>query len=291
MRPLIERGHLFIAQPPLFKVKRGKSERYIKDERALEAYLLDLALDGIEVSAAGAARPLAAEAVRRLLDAASQYRRLLQRLALRRLDERVIEAAVATGAPREADLSDAARLRGAVAAGIEARIRALFAEPGQLAWSVEPDPEHGGHRLVAETRRAGVDYRTPLDAEFLRGSDFQHLLELARQIEATGGPPYRLLAAAGEPPREIASAVDLLEQLLGLGGKGLSIQRYKGLGEMNPDQLAETTMNPRTRTLLQVKIEDAVEADVVISTLMGDDVEPRREFIERNALDVQNLDV
>jgi len=291
MRPLIERGLLYIAQPPLFKVKRGKSERYIKDERALEVYLLDLALEGVEVSARGAPAPLSAEAVRQLLDAASQYRRRLDRLALRRLDERVIDAAVHTGAPREGELSDAARLRGPVAGGIEARIQALFLDPGQIAWSSEEDPEHGGHRLVAETRRAGVDYWTPLDADFLRSSDFQHLLELARQMEEVGAAPYQLRAGAGEEPREVASAVELLEQLLELGGKGLSIQRYKGLGEMNPDQLADTTMDPARRTLLQVRVPDEVEAELAFTTLMGDDVEPRREFIERNALDVQNLDI
>jgi DNA gyrase subunit B len=136
-----------------------------------------------------------------------------------------------------------------------------------------------------------VDYRTPLDAEFLRSSDFQHLLELASQIEAAGAAPYRLRAGAGEEPRPVATAVDLLEQLLELGGKGLSIQRYKGLGEMNPDQLADTTMDPARRTLLQVRAPDEVEAELAFTTLMGDDVEPRREFIERNALDVQNLDI
>ena len=142
-----------------------------------------------------------------------------------------------------------------------------------------------------QQRTSGVVYQTPLDTDFLRSPDFQRLVELAEQIRAIGAAPYRLERGGDVEPEEIRSAVALLERLLELGEKGLSIQRYKGLGEMNPDQLADTTMEAAFRTLLQVRIEDAVEADDAFTTLMGDDVEPRREFIERNALDVQNLDV
>ncbi|MEB2324763.1 MAG: DNA topoisomerase (ATP-hydrolyzing) subunit B [Sorangiineae bacterium] len=296
MRPLFDRGFLYIAQPPLYKVKKGKAERYIKDEKALESYLLDLALVTARVApedaAAGAA--LAPEAVRELAGHASEYGKLLRMLARRRLDDRVIDAAVATEAIVEDDLRDEEALRERVAPRIAERYRAADPEAREIAWSVTADPEHGGHRLVATTRRAGVTHRSSFDATFLRSADWTRLTALAAQIATIGGRGgYRIETGdgAGSEPERVASATRLLERLLELAKKGLSIQRYKGLGEMNPDQLAETTMESRSRTLLQVKIEDGVEADLVFSTLMGDDVEPRREFIEKNALNVQNLDI
>jgi DNA gyrase subunit B len=133
--------------------------------------------------------------------------------------------------------------------------------------------------------------RTSFDAEFCRSTDYLRLRGIAARIAAAGAPPYRLTPAEGAPGEELPAPAQLLAEILAIGKKGLSIQRYKGLGEMNPEQLAETTMNPDSRTLLQVRIEDAVEADLVFSSLMGDNVEPRREFIEQNALYVQNLDI
>jgi DNA gyrase subunit B len=290
MRDLIERGYLFIAQPPLFKVKRGKSERYIKDERGLEDHLLDLALQSTDVLPSGAAEPLPRERLRRLLECASYYRGLLERLSLRRLDQRVVDAVIWCGAPRENDLADEGDLRGEIASQLEERMRRLDDEIDPIAWETSPDPEHGGFRLVAETRRAGVVLQTPLDTDFVRSPDFQRLAELAEQIAGIGSAPFLVRRGEAET-EEIHGPGELLERLLELGGKGLSIQRYKGLGEMNPDQLADTTLDAKTRTLLQVRIPDAVEADEAFTTLMGDAVEPRRDFIERNALDVQNLDI
>jgi DNA gyrase subunit B len=290
MRPLIERGYLYIAQPPLFKVKRGRSERYVKDEAALEGYLLDLALDSAHVLPAGADAPLGGEAVRRLLQAASETRRFLRLLAQRRIDERLVDAAVRVGLPTAEDLTDAARLREQVAPRLVEAFQLLGPDGGEVSWSLLPDPEHRGHRLVAETRRAGVALRTVFDALFLRSPDWTRLRDLAAAIAAIGAGPYRI-DRQGEEREEVATAPRLLDRLLEIAQKGLSIQRYKGLGEMNPEQLAETTMDARSRTLLQVRIEDAYEADDVFTRLMGDDVEPRREFIEQNALNVQNLDV
>jgi DNA gyrase subunit B len=290
MRELIERGYLYIAQPPLFKVKRGKTERYVKDERELEHYLLDLALSGAIVTAGPDGAEIAPEALRTLLTAASQYKRVLAPLALRRLDDRVIDAAVWEGAPREEDLADAGALRDRIAPALEAQIAGQAAAGEMLSWSTEPDPEHGGHRLLAATRRAGVELRTPLDTAFIRSPDFQKLVELAGAMNEVARAPFHIQRGA-EASEEMATPIALLERLLVLGEKGLSIQRYKGLGEMNPDQLADTTMNAASRTLLQVRAPDDVEADDAFTTLMGDEVEPRRQFIERNALDVQNLDI
>jgi DNA gyrase subunit B len=291
MRDLIERGYLYIAQPPLFKVKKGRGERYIKDERALEEHLLDLALEGASVRADGVAAPLAVAPLRALLTAASQYKRILARIALRRLDERVVDQAIREGEPSEASLADAAALRDRVVAALASRIEARGGSSDAApSWQVEADPEHGAHRIIAETRRAGVVYRTPLDTDFVRSPDAQRLRELWQSMHEVATPPFRVERSEGEP-EEIGGPIRLLDRLLEIGARGLSIQRYKGLGEMNPDQLADTTMNPASRTLLQVRVPDDVEADDAFSTLMGDDVEPRRLFIERNALDVQNLDV
>jgi DNA gyrase subunit B len=291
MKGLIDRGLIYIAQPPLFKVKRGRSERYVKDEPALQAYLLDLALDNVTIQAADGA-VLSNDAARTLLEGASEYKRLIEHIGLRGLDPRIIDAAAQAGAPTEADLADAARLGGSVQQALSERLAALYPDLRAL-FSVEADPEHGANKLIAATRRSGVATRTVFDDELLRSADMQRLAALMRTIHEVGVQPYRLIqgeAAAGEaPPLETATA--LLAGVLAVGERGLSIQRYKGLGEMNPDQLSDTTMQPERRTLLQVRIQDAVEADVVISTLMGEEVEPRREFIEENALKVQNLDV
>ncbi|MBW2363305.1 MAG: DNA gyrase subunit B, partial [Deltaproteobacteria bacterium] len=291
MRPLLEHGYLYIAQPPLFKVKKGRSERYIKDEVTLEDYLLDLALQSIHVTPAEAVAPLAPEALRELLESASTTRKLLDRMSLRRLDVRVVNASVQVAAPQEAELGDEAVLQGRVAAAVNERFQEITEEEAGISWSTAPDPEHGGYRLIGETRRAGIVFQTTLDTDFLRSPDYQRLVELSIQMAAIGGAPYTVRRGEEGEPEVLAGPVVLLERLLDLGEKGLSIQRYKGLGEMNPDQLADTTMDATKRTLLQVRIEDAVEADEAFTTLMGDDVEPRRDFIEKNALEVQNLDV
>ncbi|MCH7643290.1 MAG: DNA topoisomerase (ATP-hydrolyzing) subunit B [Myxococcales bacterium] len=291
MRELIEHGYLFIAQPPLFKVKKGKSERYIKDERGLEEHLLGLALENAEVTPEGSTSPLETDALRRLLECASYYRAILERLELRRLDSRVIDAMVSAGVPREADLVDEAALREAIAPAIDERFQLLYPDFEPVRWTTSPDPEHGGFRLVAGVRRSGVAYQTTLDTDFIRSANYLRLAELNAEIARIGSGPFRVNRSGESEVEEILSPVALLEFLLKIGKKGLSIQRYKGLGEMNPDQLAVTTLDQENRTLLQVRIPDAVEADLAFMTLMGDDVEPRREFIERNALEVQNLDI
>ena len=291
MRPLIERGYVYIAQPPLFKVKKGRAERFVKDEDELQSYLLDLALAAVEVQAEGVAGPIEPGALRRLLAHASEYQQILESLARRRYDERVVDAAIWGGAPREEDLAEEARLRDEVAASIETQIEVLHPDAMPIGWNSEADPEHGGFQLDGVTRRSGVVFHTRFDSDFLRSADYARLTALAAEISAISPGPYLLGGSADEEPETIANPTELLAQILKRGEKGLSIQRYKGLGEMNPDQLFETTMDPARRTLLQVRAEDTIEADGVFSDLMGDDVEPRRLFIERNALDVQNLDV
>ena len=253
--------------------------------------MLTQALANSVVVAEGRDTAIAPDDVRRLLASASEYGKLLRMLARRRMDDRVVDAAVTIGAPTEADLTDAAVLRDQVAVRITERFREIDPEAGDITPEVVGDPEHGGHELRIVTRRAGITLRTHFNTAFLRSSDWRRLCSLATQSDEIGGRAgFRVVVEDGEP-ESASTAPRLLERLLELAKKGLSIQRYKGLGEMNPDQLAETTMDPTRRTLLQVKIEDAYEADDVFSKLMGDDVEPRRDFIEKNALNVQNLDI
>ncbi len=291
MRPLIDRGFLYIAQPPLFKVKKGRSERYIKDERALEDHLLDLALAGATVTSAEGDAPIEPDALRTLLTAASQYKRILGRIAMRRVDDRVVDQAIREGEPTEETLADEATLLDRVVPALKERLEARVEGDDALpTWRVEADPEHSAHRIVAETRRSGVVYRTMLDTPFVRSPDAGRLRALWATMHECATPPFQVARGEGES-EEIGGPIRLLDRLLELGERGLSIQRYKGLGEMNPDQLADTTMDASKRTLLQVRAPDDVEAEDAFSTLMGDDVEPRRQFIEKNALDVQNLDI
>ncbi len=291
MKGLIDRGFLYIAQPPLFKVKRGRSERYVKDPAELHDFLLGQALGSVEILPASSERALSGEAVRELLGHAREWDEVMLRLGLRRLDQELIAAAAAGPGPSLEDLADAASLRDRVAPAIEERLRLSHADAAPVRWSVEADPEHGGHRLVAERRRQGLPVETVFDADFLRSPEYQHLRVLAGRMDDVGEAPFRIAREGEDEPQVASSAPALLERVLQIAQKGISIQRYKGLGEMNADQLADTTMKPENRTLLQVKLEDEVEAEEAFSTLMGDEVEPRREFIERNALEVQNLDI
>ena len=290
MRGLLERGYLYIAQPPLFKVKKGKREEWVKDEAALEKFLLANALQDVLVTAAGQDAPLAEERLREILSAAREYRRVLDRLARRLYDERLIDAVIAAGVPTDEDLTDRDRLDTEVRQAIEAEYTIRNPEAEEVAWEIESDAAHGAYRLVGLTQRSGAQLRTVIDTDFLRSPDATRLMGLTVEIDGVGMAPYRLQSGEREP-EEILMATALLERVLELGGKGNTIQRYKGLGEMNADQLKETTMDPANRTLLQVRVEDAVEADDVFTTLMGEEVEPRRRFIEANALNVENLDV
>jgi len=290
MRGLIDRGYLYIAQPPLFKVRRGKSEKYIKDEGSLHAYLIDLALRAIQVAPASSGTPLPEAELRTLLDHARDYQGVMLRLALRRFDQEVAGAAAQVPGLRTGGLEDEAAIRQRIIPAIEETLRRADPDGPPVEWTVEPDAEHGGFRLIARRRQQGVPFHTLFDADFLRSPDFQHLATAAERMAAVAAAPFRLLRE-GQEPEEIATHAALLDRVMEIAQKGISIQRYKGLGEMNPQQLAETTMDPDRRTLLQVKVEDAVEAEEAFSTLMGEEVEPRREFIERNALEVQNLDV
>jgi DNA gyrase subunit B len=289
MRPMIEAGYLYIALPPLYKAKRGKRSRYLKDEAALDEYLFDHGLAEASVNfGAGRVRD---DVLVELLRSASMRRKMLDRFRVRLFDERIIDAAATVGLPDEAALGDEQQLLEQVAPKIQqAFTRCQGDGAGTINWTVEDDRENECLRLVAKMRRGGQELRTTLDLTTIQSVEFQRILRAQADFDAVGPAPYNLVLG-GDSALTLPSAVDLLDRVLERGNKGVTIQRYKGLGEMNAEQLEETTMKPDNRVLQQVRVEDVVEADDVFTTLMGEVVEPRRRFIEENALNVENLDV
>lgn len=289
MRPLIEAGYLYIALPPLYKAKKGKKSQYLKDPEELEDYLLDMGLSSVRIFSNGS--EVAEQKLRDLLKNASVRQKMLDRFQIRLFDERIVDAAATLGLPSRADLDDEEALLEQVAPKIEAEFARLEGdEVGDIDWSVEEDRDHNTFRLVAKLRRGGQMLRTALDVSMVESSDFQRLLRCQASLTESGQPPYTEQSEGGEE-KEHLKATTLLTSILSRGGKGVTLQRYKGLGEMNAEQLEETTMKPENRVLLQVRLDDIVEADDVFTTLMGEVVESRRRFIEANALNVENLDV
>jgi DNA gyrase subunit B len=289
LRQIIDLGHLYIAQPPLYKVKRGKSERYIQTDAELHKYLLDLGLGEARVFADGSEQPLEEAALRALMDEAQRCRRVAESMERRGIDPRLVEAA-ALGARLTPDQACATpEERAAAERGVAAFLEAVY--PGALPLRTEwtEDEEHSRWTPTLRALGAPVERLVMLDTRLLESPDYERFLALAERTRSVGQMPFRV--AVGEVSEPVHSARKLLDHLLELGGRGQYVQRYKGLGEMNPEQLWETTMDPTRRQLLQVRIEDGVEADQVFTVLMGDEVEPRKEFIEENALNVVNLDI
>jgi len=280
MPELIERGHVFIAQAPLYKVTKGKSTQYLKDERALEDYLIDALLDGAVLrSSSGEDR--AGGDLRRLLEDARGFRHVLLSLHSR-YDNRVVEQAAIAGAlqPLPADADEARKLADEVARRLDA-----VAEETERGW--RGAPRENGY-IFRRTLR-GVEHVSMLDAALLASSEARKLTERAHDLREIFAGQAFLLRRGDEAA--VSGPTALYEAMNSQGRKGLTIQRYKGLGEMNAEQLWETTLDREARSLLQVKVKEAVEADDIFVKLMGDVVEPRREFIQENALSVANLDV
>jgi DNA gyrase subunit B len=284
---LIEQGYVYIAQPPLFRVKKGKSEQYLKDEAALENHLLELGTKDIELrSASGAA--LSGEALRKVVRQQMRFDRVLDVVARQRKNREVVAALARDPALSAAALTDRAALDGIIERA-RTRLSATAPDLEPLQFELSEDVEHGAQRLLVRARQNGSAQDTHIDSAFCASPEFAELQRLAGDLRAAGEAPF--IVAAGDKSSHTATLSSAVTELLAQARKGLDVQRYKGLGEMNPEQLWATTMNPETRTLLQVRIEDAYEADEIFSTLMGDEVEPRRRFIEDNALSVKNLDI
>jgi DNA gyrase subunit B len=280
MPDLIERGHIYIAQPPLYKVKHGKQERYLKDEHELKQYLLKLALSEAELFPSADGTPLSREAFEEMAKEYLLAEAVIQRES-RIIDEEVLYALL-KGAP-ELDVSDEAHAQESARA-----LTALLADPNL---SVEPrfDEKLERYMLAINRTQHGVVRHGYIDADFLQGGDYAQIKRTALVIHGLLGEGAYV--KRGEHLHPVRDFRDAIEWILSEVQRGVSTQRYKGLGEMNPEQLWETTMDPMTRRLLRTQIDDAITAEEIFSTLMGDQVEPRRNFIESNALGARNIDV
>ncbi|MBM3801432.1 MAG: DNA topoisomerase (ATP-hydrolyzing) subunit B [Acidimicrobiia bacterium] len=282
MNELVDRGHVFIAQPPLFKIKKGKRETYIKDEKALTRELMRAASEDIEVRIGKEKQQLQARQLNTFLSNLVDYKLVFEKVEKRLRDRTVAEILIRSGLENKSHLANMGNLE-AVAAKIQS-----------LGYDIEFgfDEEHNLHNLVVKGKTDNGFYQRTIDYEFISLAEFKRAVSLTHSLKEYDTPPFFIFEKEkNEPKFELATREQLLETILSTGKKDFHIQRYKGLGEMNPEQLWETTMNAETRSLLQVRIDDAVETDEIFTILMGDAVEPRRKFIEDNALDVKNLDI
>jgi DNA gyrase subunit B len=277
MIPVIVTGHLFIAQPPLFKVKKGRVEKYLMSEREFEDFFLTAWVESASVKVPGTKAPVTGGPLLELLRAASEYRAYFGKLVRRGVPRPILAELLRAkfrGAKRGVSHDDIG----------EAIVNAAAAVNGDTI-QVQPG-ENGDGNTVTLAGPPTVSFSTAL----FKSADYATLYELWEKVAAAAKGPTTIIEEGGRE-RPVKGLDELLTTALELSRAGASFQRYKGLGEMNPEQLWETTMNPETRTLLKVTMEDAVGADEMFTVLMGDAVEPRREFIEKYALDVTNLDV
>jgi DNA gyrase subunit B len=283
---LIERGHIYIAQPPLYKVKKGKQETYVKDDFELSALLLNTAIEDAALHVNAGAPPLSGLGLESLMRKYVEVEAIVTRWA-RRYDGRFLEQLLymPTLTTEAFDRIDALR---DWCRNLEARLNGLDDVSRQYSVTVQTMPA-GGHRIDLKRFEHGLSSAKHIPREFFDSAEYLRIAELGQTLSDLMGPGAYI--QRGEDRQEVASFKVAKTWLFEQAKKGQSIQRYKGLGEMNADQLWDTTINPETRRLLQVRIEDAVAADDIFTTLMGDAVEPRREFIEKNALNVSNLDV
>ncbi len=287
MRELIERGYVYIAQPPLYKLKHGKKERYLKDDYELENYLLDLALDEAVLEVAG--QRLHGTALSALCRQQLEVREIIQRLS-RRYDAAVLRELIMLPGLTAEVLADKAHT-GKFVEALQERFSTHTDGGGRYDISVGFDSRHDRHEvLVAKTLHGSVR-STRLDSEFVQSAEHIALRQLGDTLRPLFSAGSEATVRRGEREGKASRFEEALDWLLDEARRGLTIQRYKGLGEMNPEQLWETTMDPEVRRLLKVSVEDGVAADEIFTMLMGDEVEPRRDFIEKNALYVSNLDI
>ena len=282
---LIEKGHIYIAQPPLYKVKKGKQERYVKDDIELDEYLLELAMTDASLSA-GNGKTLSSEELTALAGEYNQAKDAMHVLS-RKIDRTVLDQFLAIKPLTESDLSS----EDAVNAWAEQLHAALMEnnQAGNLFQQRVFQASEGRYGVELERWLHGNQHIIRLDPSLFITTEYKTVASLASKLVGMVGEGS--VVKRGEKEHSVSTFAQVMEWLLKEARRGQTIQRYKGLGEMNPEQLWETTMNSEVRRMLQVKIDDAMAADEVFTTLMGDQVEPRRDFIERNALAVSNLDV
>jgi DNA gyrase subunit B len=280
MPEVIERGHLYIAQPPLFKVADGKKETYIKNEENHNHYLIERAISKSEVTVRQSGKKLTEKRLVTLLDKISRYHDFVQRLQNKGYPPSLLRVLLDQGVRTKVVFEEKGKL---------GDLQKCLKKEGFEVFDTYWDEEHNLFGFEIQESNERGERRSRVHWDLIASVEYRQLIQLYGEIREMAPPPYGLMQKEKEVT--IDSEEKLLQSLYQVGKEGLNIQRYKGLGEMNPTQLWETTMNPETRTLLKVKVEDAVEADETFSILMGDEVEQRRRFIEDNAIFVQNLDI
>jgi DNA gyrase subunit B len=282
------RSYVYIAQPPLYKVKKGKSERYIKDDREMNRYLMRKATEDVVVTVKQTGAQIESKELTALLEKLAEFNGYYAKLERRLHDRRVLDALLeGFSGPRGLMQQEKRKLHDVFAdEELLGQIEAAIADAG-FKTELTSDEEHGLSEIEVFVNTNGG--RVVIDWDLATHVEFQRAVELYKHLAVINQPPF--LIGTNGTQVEVASREELLHHVLSAAKKDIHIQRYKGLGEMNPEQLWETTMNPEKRTLLQVKIDDVVETDEIFTVLMGDQVEPRRKFIEDNALDVKNLDI
>ena len=284
---LIENGHIYIAQPPLYKLKRGKQEQYVKDDAELTALLLSAALDNAGLYVNSSAPPLSGPGLEQLARKYTEVQAIIKRWS-RRYDDRMLDQLIYMPEVKSADFDRIDWLRD-WARELDQRLNGQ--NDGTRSFQIEVRPATDAHatRIVVQRTQHGTASFKNLPRVFFESAEYQRIADLGRTLSGFIGEGAYVTRE--DDRHEIGSFKDAMKWLFEQARRKQSIQRYKGLGEMNPDQLWDTTINPETRRLMQVRIEDAVAADDIFTTLMGDQVEPRREFIEKNALSVMNLDI
>ncbi|MGH7231211.1 MAG: toprim domain-containing protein, partial [Nitrospiraceae bacterium] len=287
MAELIDHGYIYIAQPPLFRVKKGKTERYLKDEAALNEYLSDLAVEDVQVYVESAQDYVTGRRLLPILKKLIAFENLLARFRKKQHETGILRAFLDEPTLDRDLLKNTTALK-KIMASVKKTL-ALAYPKSDVTIDTAVEEEHQSNKIICRVPIGGMVHSVEITHELVGSADFRELQRLAPSAIGLGRAPYKM--KVGDVETEYLWAADLVRAILETGKKGLTLQRYKGLGEMNPEQLWETTMNPETRTLLQVKLEDIAGVEDIFSTLMGDEVEPRRNFIQQHAQEVKNLDV
>jgi DNA gyrase subunit B len=287
MPDLLEKGHVYIAQPPLYGVKLGKTFRYLKNDHEMEEYLMERATENVVVTVVKSGANFSGAQLAKLLkginEQTSVFSKLNRRIENRELLARLLEAIAGEGG----FLGSGVTLKQLFEDKEMLELLALAVQDIGYRYTIRADEEHGLHEILLEREANGS--KVEINWDSLSTAEWQRLFQLYSEVALFEKPPFHV--SENGSGIEIQSKEELLNYILALGKKDLSVQRYKGLAEMNPEQLWETTMDPEARTLLKVSIDDAVQTDGIFTILMGDAVEPRRRFIEDNALNVRNLDI
>lgn len=289
MREVIEQGYLYIAQPPLYRVRKGKKDLYLKDQHALDEYLVGNAVEDLVLASEKRDREVKGEPLRLLAQRLRRFRVVLGNLN-KRCDARVVASVIRSTSLAQADLRDMAKVE-AVSVKLRAYLEKRYPDMMPYKIEVREDSENGAYRIEVAPRPGAGSRISILDWKLLGLPEYEEALSIETTLVDMAGPGPWLTISKGNEDRTLETSEALIEYIEERGKKGIATSRYKGLGEMNAEELWETTMNPDGRTLLQVKIDDEMEASRLFAILMGEQVEERRRFIETNALNVKNLDI